>query len=55
MVKVELVGDGNGHILVFINGCPQGQYYAAYSLPDTLERLLQTELCECKPTSIEDA
>jgi hypothetical protein len=48
--KIELIGDGDGSILVFVDGVPfQKTFYAEFSIPDSLEALLKWHLCKYKP------
>jgi hypothetical protein len=44
-VKIELIGDGYGNVLVFKNGQPAGQFGCDYRLADELTELLDKELC----------
>ena len=46
VVKIELVGDGDGTIIVFKNSVPVGSYFANYSLPPDLEEFLKEHLVQ---------
>ena len=44
IVKIELVSDGDGSVIVFKNGQPIGTFYCEYSLAPDLKELLTEEL-----------
>lgn len=47
--KIELVYDGNGLVLMFLNGQPAGRYSCEYGLDPELKRKLEELLCEFGP------
>mgnify|MGYP001577519797 CR=1 FL=1 len=54
IVKVELIGDGSGDVLMFVNGFPFDNFYVEYSLTDKLEYDLKRLLCRYPPEENEE-
>lgn len=44
LVNIQITCDGNGRVVVFINGQPAGLYLCEYSLDTQLEQLLEKYL-----------
>jgi hypothetical protein len=42
--KIELIADGNGGVIVFVNGRPESQFFCEYDIPRELLELLQKVL-----------
>lgn len=54
MVKIELIGDGNGSVMLFVNGQPVDDFFCEYSLSSKLKGLLAEYLCKYKPVQTEE-
>lgn len=44
MQKIELITDGEGNVLMFVNGQPIGNYSCGHYLDDVLEHELKSRL-----------
>lgn len=54
-VSIQLVGDGEGNVLVFINGKPYSSgYLCEYDLHDGLKELLKSELVKYQSNNKEE-
>jgi len=43
--KIELIGDGEGNVIAFINDKPMGPFYTEWRLPDELKHKIEKLLC----------